>query len=69
MLSTNGKYDDAVDFNFCEWSRERTGLPLRMDNDEQSALLGEWVYGAGRGVGDLMMVVFGMGGWHSGDDR
>ncbi|NWK57503.1 ROK family protein [Verrucomicrobiaceae bacterium N1E253] len=61
VLSTNGKYDDAVDFHFSEWARERTGLPLRMDNDARGALLGEWRYGAGRGVDDLMMVVFGTG--------
>lgn len=61
VLSTNGKYDDAVGFDFCKWSQERTGLPLRMDNDARGALLCEWHYGAGRGVDNLLMVTFGTG--------
>ena len=61
VLSTNGKYDDAVGFDFCKWARARTGLSLRMDNDARGALLCEWHYGAGRGVDDLMMVTFGTG--------
>ncbi|MBT3194384.1 MAG: ROK family protein [Verrucomicrobia bacterium] len=61
VLSTNGKYDDAVGFDFRAWSRNRTGLELRMDNDARGALIGEWRYGAGRGSGNLVMVTIGTG--------
>ena len=67
VLSTNGKYDDATGFDFRKWARECAGLELRMDNDARGALLGEWRYGAGRGVDNVMMVTFGYGGWHSCD--
>ena len=49
------------DFDFRKWARERADLELRMDNDARGALLGEWRYGAGRGVDNLMMVTFGTG--------
>ena len=61
VLSTNGKYDDAIGFDFRGWARQHAGLELRMDNDARGALLGEWCYGAGRGVGNLVMVTFGTG--------
>ena len=61
VISTNGKYDDAIEFDFQKWARERAGLELRMENDARGALLGEWRYGAGRGVDNLMMVTFGTG--------
>lgn len=61
VLSTNGKYDDAVGFDFRKWGRERAGLELRIEHDARGALLGEWRYGAGRGVDDLLMVTFGTG--------
>ena len=61
VLSTNGKYDDAVKFDFCGWARERVGLELRMDNDARGALIGEWRYGAGRGADNLVMITIGTG--------
>ncbi len=61
VLSTNQKYDDAVGFDFVGWSRERAGLELRMDNDARGALIGEWRYGAGRGVDNLVMITIGTG--------
>lgn len=61
VISTNGKYDDAVGFDFCEWARDRAGLELRMDNDARGALIGEWRYGAGRGADNLVMMTIGTG--------
>lgn len=61
VLSTNGKYDDAVDFNFRVWARQCCDLDLRMDNDARGALIGEWRYGAGQRVNDLVMVTLGTG--------
>ena len=61
VLSTNGKYDEATGFDFRSWALERAGLELRMENDARGALLGEWRYGAGRGVDNLVMVTLGTG--------
>lgn len=61
VLSTNSKYDDAVKFDFQGWAREETGLELRLENDARGALIGEWRYGAGRGVDNLVMVMIGTG--------
>ena len=61
VLSTNGKYDDAVDFDFRGWARNRAGLELRMDNDARGALIGEWRYGAGCGCDNLVMITIGTG--------
>jgi glucokinase len=61
VLSTNGKYDEAVDFDFVGWAQRKAGLRLRMENDARGALLGEWKYGAARGVDNVLMVTFGTG--------
>ena len=61
VLTTNGKYDNAVGFDFADWARRRTGLPLRIENDARAALIGEWRYGAGRGVDDVFMITLGTG--------
>ncbi|MFZ9933560.1 MAG: ROK family protein [Chthoniobacterales bacterium] len=61
VLTTNGKYDDAVGFDFAAWGRERAGLEVRIENDARAALIGEWRYGAGRGRDDLFMVTLGTG--------
>ena len=43
---------------------ERTGLPARVENDGIAATLGEWCYGAGRGVSNIvyLTVSTGIGG-------
>lgn len=61
VLTTNGKYDDAVGFDFASWGKERTGLETRIENDARAALIGEWRYGAGHGRDDLFMVTLGTG--------
>ncbi len=61
VLSTNGKYDEAIDFDFPGWARARTGHELRIENDARGALIGEWRYGAGRGADNLVMVTIGTG--------
>lgn len=61
VISTNAKYDDAVGFDFKQWALTLAGLELRMDNDARGALIGEWRYGAGRGVDNLVMVTLGTG--------
>jgi glucokinase len=41
--------------------RERLGLPVYMDNDANVAALAEFLYGAGRGARDLVMLTIGTG--------
>jgi glucokinase len=55
------KYDDAIDLDLESWSRERFGLPFRMENDVRLALLGESIAGAAKGCQDVVMVTLGTG--------
>jgi glucokinase len=41
--------------------QDRTGLPCTLGNDANAAALGEWRYGAGRGIDDLLVVTLGTG--------
>ena len=61
IASPTQKYEDAPDFDLPRWGQENFQLPVRVDNDAHLALLGEWRYGAGRGVDDLVMVTLGTG--------
>ncbi len=61
VLSTNKKYDDAVKFDFVEWSLASSGLELRLENDARGALIGEWRFGAGQGIDNLLMITLGTG--------
>ncbi len=61
LLSVNGKFSDAVGFDFIEWAGNRWNLPVVLENDARSALIGEWKHGAGRGFDNLVMVTLGTG--------
>jgi glucokinase len=61
VVSTNKKYDDAPEVDFCAWSVQALGLPLRIENDARLALLGEAYGGAARGFGDVVMMTLGTG--------
>ena len=61
VLSTNKKYDDAIDFDFVSWGKTVYNAPLFLENDARVALLGEWQFGAGKGVDNIVMVTFGTG--------
>ena len=61
VLSTNKKYDDAVSFDFLKWVKETYNVPLFLENDARVALLGEWQYGAGIGINNIVMLTFGTG--------
>lgn len=41
--------------------KKRTGLMVKVDNDANIAALGEYAYGAGRGVTEIFMVTLGTG--------
>jgi len=61
ILSTNQKYDDALDNNLVAWALEKWNWKLLLMNDARMALLGEWQYGAGKSCSDLVMVTLGTG--------
>jgi len=61
VLSTNKKYDDAINFDFVNWGKSTFNTPLFLENDARVALLGEWQFGAGKGIDNIVMVTFGTG--------
>jgi glucokinase len=61
ILSTSGKYADALGFDLVAWAQTEFNLPLRLENDARTALLGEWYAGAGRGSNDIVMMTLGTG--------
>ncbi|GAO43366.1 ROK family protein [Flavihumibacter petaseus] len=61
VLSTNKKYDDAIQLDLVEWAQQQWKVPLYLDNDARLSLIGEWQYGAGKGYNDMVMVTIGTG--------
>ena len=61
ILSSNDKYSDAGGFDLTGWAKSEFNLPLRLENDARTALLGEWYAGAGRGWNDIVMLILGTG--------
>jgi glucokinase len=61
VIATNAKYDDGRRFDFTQWARESLGCACVIDNDARLACIGEWQFGAGMGINDLVMVTLGTG--------
>ncbi|MCX6621417.1 MAG: ROK family protein [Acidobacteria bacterium] len=61
ILSTNQKYDDALDIDLAAWTRREFGLRLALENDARLALLGEWYAGAAQGFTEAVMITLGTG--------
>jgi glucokinase len=61
ILSTNAKYDDGPGIDLAGWARAQLGLPLRLENDARTALLGERYAGAGQGFDEIVMMTLGTG--------
>lgn len=61
VLSTDGKYEDTVTFDFEDWGHQSLGLPVRLENDARLALRGEMYAGAARGSTDVVMFTLGTG--------
>lgn len=61
ILSDFVKYSDANDLDLHSWTKEMWNVPLVMENDARAALVGEWQYGQGQGVDNLVQMTFGTG--------
>jgi glucokinase len=61
ILSTNAKYDDALDIDLEEWFNKYWSGYFFIDNDARVAAVGEWKYGAGKDSDDLVLITIGTG--------
>ncbi len=61
ILSTNGKYDDALEIDLAAWVRANWDVPFFLDNDARMAAVGEWKYGAGKDTDNLVVMTIGTG--------
>ena len=61
ILTINDKYNDAPDIDLNQWAQETWELPLFLENDTRSAMLGEWKYGKGRGYDNAVLMNLGTG--------
>lgn len=61
VLSINKKHEAAIHFDFNHWAKENWNLGLVMENDARAALIGEWQYGAGKNVNNIVMITLGTG--------
>lgn len=55
------KYSDAPELDLVGWARETFSLPLKLEVDAHAACLGEWKYGAAKGLEDFVYVTIGTG--------
>ncbi len=61
VVSTNAKYDDAVEIDIEAWAQSVYGGEFYIDNDARMAVVGEWKYGAGRGSDNVVAMTIGTG--------
>ena len=61
VLAEYGKFSDAMTLDLRAWARQEMNLPLAIENDARMAMIGEWKYGVGRGVDNLVMMTLGTG--------
>lgn len=61
IISTNKKYDDGPSLRLDDWAKQRWNSSFYIENDARMAAVGEWIFGAGRGSNDIVMVTIGTG--------
>ena len=61
VVSKYVKYTNAHQFDFNAWAAARWSLPVSVENDAHAALLGEWIYGAGKGYNSIVLLTLGTG--------
>ena len=61
VTRTFQKFEDLVGLDIQGWSQENFGLACDVENDARAMLIGEWRYGAGKGIDNLFMLTLGTG--------
>lgn len=61
VLSTPGKIPDLIGMAVGPELAARLGMPTFIENDGLAAIIGEWQFGAGRGVANLAGITIGTG--------
>lgn len=61
VIAINGKFVDAINFDFNNWARNEFNLPIIIENDARAALCGSWKYGVGRSYSNLCIMTLGTG--------
>lgn len=61
VSASERKFPDAEMWDPEAWARQSFGLPIVIDNDARMALIGEWHFGAGKRVNNLVAVTIGTG--------
>ena len=54
-------FPDWEDVPVAAWMSERLGIPVYIDNDARVNLYGEWYFGAGKGMKNVLMLTLGTG--------
>ena len=61
VTRTFQKFEDLVGLDIQAWSQDTFGIECKIENDARAALIGEWRYGAGKGMDNLFMLTLGTG--------
>lgn len=61
VIACNGKYTDAVGFDWGRWSQKTFGAPVFLMNDAAAALLGEMRCGAAKDTDAAVILMIGTG--------
>ena len=61
VIACNGKYTDAVGFDWVRWSQKTFGAPVFLMNDAAAALLGEMRCGAAKDTEAAAILMIGTG--------
>lgn len=60
-IACNGKYEDAVTFDWSSWARDAFGTDICLVNDAAAALYGELHHGVAKGADAAVMLIIGTG--------
>lgn len=61
VISTNEKFNQAMEFNFRNWAKNNWNAKFKIENDARAALIGEWQFGIGKGSENIVMMTIGTG--------
>lgn len=61
VVSTNSKYDDAVNIDLSSWVYDNWRTFFVVDNDARLATVGEWQLGSGENSQNMVMMTIGTG--------